>query len=65
LFDHRIIVNNVAKAVAGNCRIGNGDYGPRQDEAGDLFGFGSDPIEAIRSGLSCGIGEGFAVPIQI
>jgi hypothetical protein len=65
LFDYRIIVNNVAKAVAGYCRIGNGDYGSREDEAGDLFGFSSDPMEAIRSGFSCGVGEGFAVPIQI
>ena len=65
MFDHRIIVDNVAKAVAGDCRIGNGDDGSRQDEAGDLFGFGSDPMEAIRSGFSCGVGEGFAVPIEI
>jgi hypothetical protein len=42
-----------------------GNDGSRQDEASDLFGFGSDPMEAIRSGFSCGVGEGFAVPIQI
>ena len=65
LFDHRIIIDNVAKAVAGDCRIGNGDDCSGQDEAGDLFGFGSDPMEAIRSGFGCGVGEGFAVPIEI
>ncbi len=45
--------------------MGDGDYGSRQDEAGDLFGFGSDPLEAIRSGFGCSIGERLADPIQI
>ena len=64
LYD-RIIINDVAKAVAGNGRIGDGDYGPRQDEAGDLLGFGSDSMETIRSGFGCSVGERFTDPIQI
>ncbi len=65
MFDDRIIINDVAKAVAGNGRIGDGDYGPRQDEAGDLLAFGSDPMETIGSRFGCSVGDRFTVPVQI
>jgi hypothetical protein len=65
LFDNRIITNDVAKVVAGNGRIGDGDDGPRQDEAGDLLTFGSDPMETIGSGFGCSVGERFTVLVQI
>ena len=65
LFDDRIIIDDVTTAAAGNGRIGDGDDGPRQDEAGDLLAFGSDPMGTIGSGFGCSVGERFAVLIQI
>ncbi len=53
------------KTVAGNSGVGDRDDRARQDEAGDFFGFSGDPMEAIRSGLGCGIGERFSMTIQI
>jgi hypothetical protein len=49
LFDNRIVVNDVSKAVAGNNGESDRDNGAGKDETGDLFGFGGDPMDAIRS----------------
>ena len=65
LFDHRIVIHDVAKTVAGNSRVGDRDDRAGQDEAGDFFGFRDDPMEAIRSGLGRGIGERLSMAIQI
>ncbi len=65
MFGHRIVIHDVAKTVAGNSGVGDRDDRAGQDEAGDFFGFRDDLMEAIRSGLGCGIGERLLMTIQI
>ncbi len=49
LFDNRIVINDVAKSVAGNSGVSDRDDRAGEDEAGDFFGFGGDQMDAIRS----------------
>ncbi len=49
LFDNRIVINDVAKTVAGNSGVGDRDDRAGENEAGYFLGFGGDSMEAIRS----------------
>jgi hypothetical protein len=65
LFDNRIVINDVAKSVAGNSGVGDRDDRAGEDEAGDFFGFGGDPMDAIRSGFGCRVSERLSMAIKV
>ena len=65
LFDNRIVINDVTKSVAGNSGVRDRDDRAGENKACDFFGFGGDPMDAIRSGFGGRVGKWLTMAIKV
>jgi hypothetical protein len=65
LFNYRVVVYHIAKAVVWDGSIEDREKGSRDDQPIDFFGFRDEPEMTVGAGFRRGVRKGFAVEIQI